>query len=238
MENFIFIMGCGHSGTTILNKIIGNHKNIYGMNYETGLFNKYSSEIIIEKLKEMDINRKKLNKKWICEKTPTHIYYIDTIYSMFINPKIIIMIRDGRDVVASLNKRYGDFDKSVERWINDNMEWLKNKNNHMFHIIKYEDMIANPQSEIKKICDFLGEEYYPEIIDYNINPISLPNNFFNGLIENSKHNMLRKWQINQPLYDGTKRWIHDLTTEQKSILLNHPQFIELMTQFNYIMYDI
>ena len=29
MNNNIFIIGCGHSGTTILNKILSNHKNIY-----------------------------------------------------------------------------------------------------------------------------------------------------------------------------------------------------------------
>ena len=106
MENFIFIIGCGHSGTTLLNKIIGNHRDIYSIPNETYLFKKSPDEIK-EILNIYDNNRKSLKKKFVCEKTPTHVYHINDMYTHTINPKIIIITRDGRDVFSSLKKRFG-----------------------------------------------------------------------------------------------------------------------------------
>jgi len=65
MENFIFIVGCGHSGTTIVNKIISNHKNIFGFNYETYLFI-WTTDKIPEKLN--DFNKKKKEKNGFVKK--------------------------------------------------------------------------------------------------------------------------------------------------------------------------
>ena len=45
-DNMIFIVGCGHSGTTILNKIIGTHKNIYSISQETGFFAQHKQKDI------------------------------------------------------------------------------------------------------------------------------------------------------------------------------------------------
>lgn len=53
MDNFILIMGCGHSGTTILNKILSSHISVYGLNYETNMFLN-------------DIDNAKKNDKNIC----------------------------------------------------------------------------------------------------------------------------------------------------------------------------
>jgi lysine/ornithine N-monooxygenase len=135
MLNNIFIIGCGHSGTTILNKIISNHKDIYGLNYETSLFYESSHENIIKKINTFNSERIKLGKKYFCEKTPNHVYKINQIYKYTINPKIIVITRDGRDVVASLKKRYNDFNMSLNRWINDNNEWLNSSYINNFQCI-------------------------------------------------------------------------------------------------------
>lgn len=62
MENFIFIMGCGHSGTTIFNKIISSHCNVFGISEETYLFQK-SKRNILQKLRSFDNQRSSAQKK-------------------------------------------------------------------------------------------------------------------------------------------------------------------------------
>ena len=125
-RDYIFIIGCGHSGTTLLNKIIGNHMNVLGFNYETKLFLS-DDQNTIKKLDEYEQKRKYREKKYIVEKTPVHVYCIDKMYKYIKNPKIIVMVRDGRDAICSLKKRYGSFKKAKNRWINDNFEWIRSK---------------------------------------------------------------------------------------------------------------
>jgi hypothetical protein len=235
MKNIIFIVGCGHSGTTILNKIIGNHKNIYSISQETGLFaqhkKKDKDEDIVKNLETLD-KRIELNKKWICEKTPGHVYSIDKIFKVIKDPKIIVIIRDGRDVVASLYKRYDNFEKSVNRWIDDNMEWLNNQYKDSFHLLKYEDFVKEPQIQLIKICEYLQEEYDNNMLNYKKEKIELP--IFDGPIKGEDHAALRNYQINQELYDGTKRYLKDLTELQINFLYSNKKFIELMKKFDYL----
>jgi hypothetical protein len=234
MNNLIFILGCGHSGTTILNKVIGNHSNIYGINYETHLFVKNSDEEIISKLENFNRDRLKFKKKWICEKTPIHVYFIEKIFEITTNPKIIVIVRDGRDVVASLYKRYCDLNMSLSRWINDNTEWLKNSKKNMFHILKYEDFVLNPELEIKKICSYLEEKYDENIFNYKKEIIEIPEDIFGNQIVGRNHCLLRLYQINQNIYDGTKRYIRDLNEQQLEYLYSNQNFVNLMNKFEYL----
>ena len=213
---------------------MNNHKNIYSINQETGLFAQRSAkdkdEYTIKTLEDLD-KRIELNKKWICEKTPGHVYGINRIFKLIENPKIIVIIRDGRDVVASLHKRYDDFDKSVNRWIDDNIIWLNNKHKNSFHLLRYEDLVTEPQIQLKKICDYLPEEYDENMLYYEKERRELP--IFNGPIEGGDHVALRNYQLNQELYDGTKRYLKDLTELQISLLYSNEKFTELMKKFGY-----
>lgn len=180
IDNVIFILGCGHSGTTLLRKIIGNHKNILEINYESYIF--YTKEII--KFDEWNNDRKLYNKKWICEKTPKHIYKIDMIYEYINDPKIIIIIRNGLDVITSLLQRYGNVNIALNRYINDNYQWLLHKNKEKFHIIKYENLILNTEIELQKICHYLNEDYDYNMINYVKNPFELDTDFFKHIYNN------------------------------------------------------
>lgn len=235
MKNNLFIIGCGHSGTTILNKIISNHKDVYGFNYESYLFFKNNKETI-QILNTFEAERIKCNKKYVCEKTPTHVYKINQMYEYVTNPKIIVITRDGRDVIASLKKRYGDFNVSLTRWINDNTQWLNSCYINNFHILKYEDLVSNKTKTLSHICDFLEIEYYDEIFNYNKSEVNLPSNFFdNNIFEGKNHSKLRQYQVNKDLYDGTGRWKTDLTEEEIQLLYSNDKFTEIMVKLGYVI---
>lgn len=232
VNNFIFIIGCGHSGTTIMNKIIGNHKDVYGVENETSLFME-SSDIIKKKLHGLSRMRDTTGKKWVCEKTPKHVYKIDEIYEHVKTPKIIVMIRDGRDVVASLLKRYGLLHKSIGRWVNDNYEWMNHKNIADFCVVKYEDFVANPKNVIETICNYIGLTYYDDILNYTKCLTHIPDCSLQK-IDGVDHDNLRKYQINQDIYDGTKRYLKDLSQQQINKIYAYPNFDAYMNQFGYI----
>jgi hypothetical protein len=235
-KNTIFICGCGHSGTTLLNKILGNHKNIYSMDYETGMFIRNTDKQISSILKTLDEKRIESNKKVLCEKTPGHVYCINKIYKLIESPKIIVMIRDGRDVVSSLYRRYGDLNISLDRWINDNTEWLSSLHKNKFHVIKYENLVTNPEVELKKICNYIEQEYDSNMLFYNKEKIELPKDIFQqNKIEGKNHSLLRQYQINQNLYDGSKRYLKDLNNIEMEFIMSNNEFMNLMIELEYII---
>ena len=102
--------------------------------------------------------------KW-GDKTPQHAIYLKEIKRLFPEAKIIHLIRDGRDVAESLSRIligpksiYG----MAQRWrkyILSCQEFKNNINSDDFLEVHYENLVKNPEKELSKIFDFLGEDY-------------------------------------------------------------------------------
>jgi hypothetical protein len=58
--------------------------------------------------------------------------YIKEMFVYTVKPKIIVVIRDGRDVAASLKKRFGNIEHGINRWITDNNVWFHNEHKRSF----------------------------------------------------------------------------------------------------------
>lgn len=144
------------------------------------------------------------------------------------------MTRDGRDVVASLKARYGDINQSVKRWIDDNSEWLNHPKCKDFYVVKYENFIKNPTLEIKAVCDFIGEPFDENMLNYSQKTVDLPSNFYDGLINDKKHDLLRIHQINKDIYDGTNRYQKDLTEQELELLYSNDKFVNIMKILDYM----
>ena len=160
----IFIIGCGHSGTTILRKMIGSHSKVYDIGYETDMFLKPIDTIeklhtVARRVEELNKNTLMYKKRRWIEKTPRHVHHIDTIKKFFPESKIIVLTRHPISGIKSLHHRYKNLKKSVVRYIEDNMTWQTSKYRNTFHVIKYEDLIQNTQEVIKTLQNFLGLEY-------------------------------------------------------------------------------
>ncbi|NES19250.1 MAG: sulfotransferase [Symploca sp. SIO3E6] len=116
---------------------------------------------------------------WL-EKTPNHIYYLEYIEKFVRGVKIIHLVRSGADVVASLYevthkypKSWGgtpwDIDLCIERWIRAykiSLSYL-NEPNHL--IVRYEQLLENPQTVLEKLCEFIGVEWHETMLtDYSV----------------------------------------------------------------------
>jgi len=240
INNPIFVVGCGHSGTSIMTTILGNHPNLYSIPGESGFL--YQNEL---KHKETmyQWDRECINagkKRWV-EKTPGHIFHIKKLSLYRPNSQFILMLRDGRDVVCSLKKNsthYKTYGDRIERWIYDNLAGLPYWNDPRVMVVKYENLIADTQITLEKIFNFLGEIYTEKVLKYYETPkywysseIIKPEKMQNRL----DHLNLRNWQINQPLFDGRGRWKTEMTEEHKIIFKEKAQ--KNLVQFGYVEDD-
>lgn len=83
------------------------------------------------------------------------------------------MVRDGRDVLASqLNTGAFSKKKTVERiskgWAKTHMKFrrLLGREDVRAHEVFYESLVKNPETEIRKICEFLGIEFHNNMLDF------------------------------------------------------------------------
>lgn len=112
-------------------------------------------------------------KVWV-EKTPNNVRAIEKILTWYTSGKFIHLIRDGRDVMCSLRnhpkervkngkivpvKTINPISKCAYRWLNDTMRGLAFKGHPRCIEIRYEELIASPEVELAKICDFIGIEF-------------------------------------------------------------------------------
>lgn len=113
---------------------------------------------------------------WV-EKTPLHFRYTRTISRLVPNCQIVHVIRDGKAVVGSILDRAARFPSSFSSQANIEVPLaLWNEAIHAAHkdlhrknawVIVYEDLVMQPQSVTKSLCDAIGIRYNPEMLEEN-----------------------------------------------------------------------
>lgn len=206
-KNFAFICGCGHSGTSLLANMFASLPDAYVPLKETYIF--FSSRPGL-RLARLQFDALIRGKKWIVEKTPRHIERLDLILDVKPRAKFIFIVRDGRDVVASLYKRTGHLEQSVTRWIDANRVVMRRSLADNAIFLRYEDLIQDPEAQLTRLCSFLAIEFHPKMLAYhNSERIWFGAKRMRGGASQSsfEHNELRNWQINQPIFDARGKWI-------------------------------
>lgn len=225
----IFIVGCGHSGTSLLLSILDSHSKIYGIPYESRCGFSETPEIMLKQFDRMAIIEGK--PRWV-EKTPSHIRCIGRLLELRQDAKILLIIRDGRDVAISIKNRSGSLEKGITRWIEDNHAGKNFWNHPNVYVLKYEDLIKDFQSTISGVLSFLGESYEPEMEEfYKIPRLYYSNKVIQPHEGPKDHNQYRNWQINQPLFDGRGKWKQ---LNQEELTLINSLAKDLLIELEYI----
>lgn len=85
--------------------------------------------------------------------------------------KYILITRDYRDQFLSLNQTKYDFPYiavPTKRWkqsIKDFIKISKNKPDQ-FYTMRYEDLVTSPETEMKKVTDFLSIDFDPQVLKF------------------------------------------------------------------------
>jgi hypothetical protein len=211
MIKFAMITGCGHTGTTLLARMMGVHSKIYNPPYETNIFLAYNVlkwSTLLE-LQFLDAKNSKEGCRIFLEKTPRHIWHVDYIKRVVPSAKFILMTRNGRDVVASLYERTGDIHGAILRYKDDSMLTIRQLDNDAALLVRYEDLIADSYLELNNIMDFIGLDFEESMLNFHENTV---NWFHQDTSEKGtrddgvEHDKFRNWQVNQPIFTRSKQW--------------------------------
>ena len=98
------------------------------------------------------------------EKSPVHLVHVPKIIDWYPQAKVLCMMRDGRDVAHSMVRA---------PWTHNNLrrhaaEWryraalaadFRDRYPRKFHVAHFERLIQEPQLELTRVCEHLGESF-------------------------------------------------------------------------------
>lgn len=203
--DYIFVSGCGHSGTSLLAAILGAHPYIYAIPFETKAFLDDISEGRT-KIENFGKGCTKPGVRYICEKTPAHVLKSDEILKAFPEAKLLFIVRDPRDVVASFKRRGMEVNYGINRWRRACNAIIRVSVLPNAYIVKYEDLIADSKRVLEEICVFLDISYDSSMLEYwkddrewfGVHERSKPES-----VKGKNHIVYRNWQIHQPIMTNT-----------------------------------
>ncbi len=232
-RRFAFICGCGHSGTSLLANMFAANPQVYVPLRETNTFlSPRRAWLRLLRLKaEFLLSR----RQHLVEKTPRHVRSLDRIRKMVPGACIILMVRDGRDVMASLVKRHGSPELAAERWTADNSIVADEAAATDTILVRYEDLIENPRSELDRLCRFIEIPYSDEMLRYHEQTrLWFGERRVRKAKPDERHTAFRNWQINQPMFDNRGRW-RDALSESDLNHLRTDKARVLMARFGYVL---
>jgi N-acetylglucosaminyldiphosphoundecaprenol N-acetyl-beta-D-mannosaminyltransferase len=127
-------------------------------------------------------------KQIACDQTPRNIYYARMLLECFPEARFVHLLRDPRGVLASQKRRWRKRSllanpsrmpriHQARLWVNYHPYlvarlWntatsaaLALSDHPRFHVVRFEDLVAAPESSIREICAFLGLEFEPEMLE-------------------------------------------------------------------------
>ncbi|MDH5572962.1 MAG: tetratricopeptide repeat protein [Gammaproteobacteria bacterium] len=177
----IFILGMPRSGTSLVEQILASHPQVFGageLHYLVNLFNQQGNS----KSSESEIHPPEFNKlgdeyikrirslaiteKYVTDKMPGNFIFIGFIRAILPNAKIIHCVRDPMDNCWSIFKNHFSSMKSYAYNIEEIGQYYNLYRDLMSHWhtvvpdyvydIKYEDLVADPELQIKKLIGHCG----------------------------------------------------------------------------------
>jgi len=106
--------------------------------------------------------------RWV-EKTPRHLLTLETIREAWPEAFVVRIVRDPRDVALSLTGMPFAEDTQVGNLVR--IDYDDRHSRHFFATdprvmtLRYEDLVTEPGRELGRVCDFIGEDYEPGMLD-------------------------------------------------------------------------
>jgi protein-tyrosine sulfotransferase len=188
----VFIGGSPRSGTTLMRVMLDAHPMVR-CGEETRIIPRFIDYMhsILEKEQSNSeainaangayiyeiIRRHGRNASYLCTKDPTTLEYSEYLASLFPNAKFILMIRDARATVHSVDSRYINSGGYQIKNLRENFEnWNKLIENMYSQCIiigserclpvYYEQLVLHPEQELRKILSFLNLQWNDRVLSH------------------------------------------------------------------------
>ncbi len=116
--------------------------------------------------------------QFVVDKVPLNTAQLGLIYRLFPEAKIIFALRDPRDCVLSAFQQNFQLNAGMFHFLEikaaaifyDNVmaigEIIRNRTPLRFHEVRYEDAVADLESEMRRLIDFIGAPWTSAVLDY------------------------------------------------------------------------
>ncbi|WP_328544154.1 sulfotransferase [Streptomyces europaeiscabiei] len=183
----VFIMSPVRSGSTLLRMLMNAHPRLYSPHelhirrLEVG----YGSRLSQKAMSALDLERGDLEhllwdrvmhrelvrsgKDFVVEKTPSNAFVYERIRDCWPDARFVFLLRHPVSIAQSWHE--GDPDKrTYDEAATDALRYMKavDKARKALtgHTVRYEDITAEPEKEMRRLCDFLDIAFEPAMLDY------------------------------------------------------------------------
>lgn len=116
----------------------------------------------------------KYGKEQWGDKTPRYIFNIPWLAEAFPQAKFIHIIRDGRDVASSIIRAgwVNNFVKAAYYWrekVEAGISAGETLEKQRYYELQYEQLVITPEETMKNLCNWLGLEYFPGMLQQHEN---------------------------------------------------------------------
>lgn len=181
-----FILSTVRSGSTLLRVLLDSHSEIHSpqelhlrqirVNVRTDYAQRSLTEIGLDptRLQHLLWDRilhrelKESGKHLIVNKTPSDVYIVDEILSCWPDARLIFLLRHPAAIAASRHATRAQ--DAAERNLTMVLRYAealeRARQEHEGLTVRYEDLAGDPARETRRLCDFLGVSWEPEMLDY------------------------------------------------------------------------
>ncbi len=217
----VFVVGMPRSGTTLVHQICASHSRVVGAGelraihriaqatraHNKGLDHPSNWDAAFSRA-QADAHAAELRRiggeaRRVVDKTPANLMHLGLISALYPNARVIWCRRDPRDVVVSNHLTYfsrgnlSSTDLGNCAFVTRSMDrlgaiWRRELNLPILEVV-YEDIVAEPEIQTRRIIDFLELEWEPACLDFqgSRQAVTTPSS----------------WQVRQPLYSSSiGRW--------------------------------
>ncbi|MCA9571479.1 MAG: sulfotransferase [Myxococcales bacterium] len=113
-------------------------------------------------------------KRFFLDKTPAYSLILPFLRSIYPDAVFVVLTRHPFAIFSSFAASFFDddweaahaFNPVVERYVPALASFVRDPGVTRFHHVRYEDLVADPERELRAICAAASMPYLPEMIDY------------------------------------------------------------------------
>ena len=207
----IFIVGLPRSGKTITESILACNKSVLQCGEDKALsiaVNKYLNPKENHNNQDLyqiyiaNITKEISGKSFICSTIPNNFIYTGLIATQIPNSKIIFCFRNPLDNIKEMySAHFGEkftFTTSIVESakfllsINELMEEYKKIFSSKIFFLNYDELILNPEQELKSLLSWLGWEYEQKYLHPKLDPTTYMRSDKQNSLLNKKHQNIWK----------------------------------------------
>ena len=205
--DFAFVLGCGHSGTTLIASRLGNHPAVALIPEETNLFEprrplRRARTHLVAALAAA----RRDGRSMLLEKTPKHVRVTGRLRHLLPEARLIVVVRNPLDTCLSLKKRGFPLTEAIDRWLVDNGAALALADAPGTRTYHFEAVTEDPEPAFRDMVAFLGLPWDDAVLGTATAYASVP--------QKTETMRLRAEQVSQPIRPNAGAWRDGLTTAE------------------------